>query len=82
MYGMTIHPVTLMGNYLAIRICFICPCSVTDMSICFSVGLTDREKRDLGPIYGFQWRHFGSRLEVSICFTISYDICSIIQSSH
>lgn len=24
-YGMTIHPVTLMGNYLAIRICFICP---------------------------------------------------------
>ncbi|KAK9270478.1 hypothetical protein L1049_026058 [Liquidambar formosana] len=26
-----------------------------------SVGLTDREEGDLGPIYGFQWRHFGAR---------------------
>lgn len=25
-----------------------------------SVGLTDREEGDLGPIYGFQWRHFGA----------------------
>jgi len=23
-------------------------------------GLTDREEGDLGPIYGFQWRHFGA----------------------
>lgn len=25
-----------------------------------SVGLTDREEGDLGPIYSFQWRHFGA----------------------
>ncbi|XP_035551556.1 putative bifunctional dihydrofolate reductase-thymidylate synthase isoform X4 [Juglans regia] len=25
------------------------------------IGLPDREEGDLGPIYGFQWRHFGAR---------------------
>lgn len=25
------------------------------------LGLVDREEGDLGPIYGFQWRHFGAR---------------------
>lgn len=28
-----------------------------------SIGLTDREVDDLGPIYGFQWRHFGAEYE-------------------
>jgi dihydrofolate reductase/thymidylate synthase len=26
-----------------------------------SIGLNDREEDDLGPVYGFQWRHFGAR---------------------
>ncbi|XP_050525638.1 thymidylate synthase isoform X1 [Daktulosphaira vitifoliae] len=26
-----------------------------------SIGLYDREEGDLGPIYGFQWRHFGAK---------------------
>ena len=25
-----------------------------------SIGLTDRDEGDLGPVYGFQWRHFGA----------------------
>jgi len=27
------------------------------------LGLTDREEWDLGPVYGFQWRHFGAAYE-------------------
>lgn len=26
-----------------------------------SIGLKDREEWDLGPVYGFQWRHFGAK---------------------
>ncbi|KAH3900164.1 probable Thymidylate synthase [Saccharomycodes ludwigii] len=31
-----------------------------------SLGLTDRNEGDLGPIYGFQWRHFGA--EYKTCY--------------
>ena len=26
-------------------------------------GLTEREEWDLGPVYGFQWRHFGAEYD-------------------
>ncbi|PSS19102.1 Thymidylate synthase [Actinidia chinensis var. chinensis] len=26
-----------------------------------SIGLVNREEGNLGPVYGFQWRHFGAR---------------------
>jgi len=32
-----------------------------------SIGLTERAEGDLGPIYGFQWRHFGA--DYSDCHT-------------
>jgi thymidylate synthase len=41
-------------------------------------GFRTREEGDLGPVYGFQWRHFGSVQS----FVMAFDILSLITRKH
>ena len=46
-----------------------------------SRGLHNREEWDLGPVYGFQWRHFGAEYgsmhdDYSVC-SFKWNVCSI-----
>lgn len=43
------------------------------------LGFTDREEGDLGPVYGFQWRHFGAEYVNS---ATSYEGQGIDQLKH
>ncbi|KAL5568669.1 hypothetical protein UlMin_025244 [Ulmus minor] len=36
--------------------------SLVPLFLPLCIGLKDREEGDLGPVYGFQWRHFSARL--------------------
>ncbi|GFS29307.1 thymidylate synthase 2 [Actinidia rufa] len=40
----------------------------------FSIGLVNREEGDLGPVYGFQWRHFGARFGARFAFYFVFDL--------
>jgi thymidylate synthase len=54
-----------------------------------SLGFTDRDEGDLGPVYGFQWRHFGAEYHGKDADyagagvdQISQVICKIRDSPH
>lgn len=42
-------------------------------------GFTEREEGDLGPVYGFQWRHFGAEykdMHTGGCTFTSFVACT------
>ena len=39
-----------------------------------NLGLHEREEWDLGPVYGFQWRHFGAKQKQNhLLYTVMFD---------
>ncbi|KAK7881741.1 hypothetical protein WMY93_030150 [Mugilogobius chulae] len=41
-------------------------------------GFTEREEGDLGPVYGFQWRHFGQSTQT--CMQVCHQTTSLLNS--
>ena len=45
-----------------------------------SLGLHEREEKDAGPIYGFQWRHFNAEYKKHVMMIIQVRVMIRLQN--